>query len=69
MGTGGAPLWAGPPYETDYLSTAQVAGGLGSNLAFPYPIDAFDHLPFSAGRDLAFGDTTFTAYLAFERLI
>jgi hypothetical protein len=51
-----------------YLSTAQVAGGLGSNLAFLYHIDESDHILLSAGRDLV-GNTAFTGYLAFEKLI
>jgi hypothetical protein len=57
--------------ELFFHSAAQTddVDGLGSNLAFLWHLTKDDHLICSAGRDLVFGNTTFTGYLAYQKLI
>jgi len=57
--------------ELFFHSAAQTddVDGLGSNLAFLYHFTPRDSLVFSAGRDIFVGDTTFTGYAGYQKLL
>jgi hypothetical protein len=57
--------------ELFFHSAAQEddADGLGANLAVLYHLGKDDHLVCSAGRDMGIGNTTFTGYLAYQKIL